>query len=979
VKKKAFHIGRIWVLVAISLLSFSVGFAWADENLQYRRPITISTTMTETDYPMRINLTYDADMKTDFGDVRFYDSDDTTKLSYCLLEKVDGSWALFQVMLPSLQDKTIYAYFGNDSYTSESNFSTCYNLYEDMEGYSEGKYTSSVGSWTVDNAGVWVISDGGDKVFYLNETNALIYYDPSSLNLSDYIATAYIKLGGAGGRYWGFVGRYEDTSNLLGKSYQMLTYDETNRYIQVRRWDDGSYTTIAQGSTTCNLDAYTKIEFRFNGSSITAKIYGCDEQTATDSTYDYGTIALLGHGSAPSYWNNITVRKIVDPEPSYSVGSRETITEPPKYSNINVTPASPQTYGISNIYFNITWTVNVSETNLSAAWIVHDFSGTNQTYFMDNITAIGESTNFSYLLNFTPAAGTYTYRFYANNTEGKINQTDLFTYTINPADSQLTLSASPSWHVAEGTQVNISCSALAGLNVTLYKDGVEVSNPYVASFTFDTYNFSCVISDTVNYTPAFVSNLLVITSGGFGCTDNQTFAFKKVVTNNTFPHTLNFTNLVNQHYVRTDLGDVWTNTSGVSLSKNTTNGYYIIVTNSSEVANYTIYFGNYFANYSYSVANLSGPVLDMTEYEEISPYYVLTFIDEITGANQLPPNSNRSISLYCADGASRFDISDPKILVATYKQLTSIRATITYSATEIYYRDYLVRAPVEQKYIYLVDANKDQVLQMLFTLTDRTGSFDSGSIFKVKKYLEGSLRTITELPFDVENKAIAFLISGDKYQIYVDNGVEERSIGEVYTDPSSLTKNIIIQGVQTLNTTYGNTSFSLTYDSGVINFVWYDPSGQSNLVEMWVYNYSSGQLLYYTSSSNKTRVNFVYTVPDTNSTYKIKWLVHHEFFGNNTLGMEQIFGGYKESPAYFPLKYLISLLGGNLFFFAMFGILPLVMLLPRRFVGIGAFLTVGIVALLSYWNVVVVSTTVLGIGLLLSILIEIHERRRWKE
>ena len=437
--------------------------AWWNTSWDKKRPITITTYQTETDYPMAFNISYDSDMQTDFDDLRFVDSDDSTELSYWIEEKVDGDWAYVWVKIPSLDNKTIYMYYDNPSATSKSNLSITMNLYEDVEEYSEGHYTSSVGSWTVDFGSVWVVDDGGDKVFYFNESS-LIYYDPSSLNLSDYIATAYIKLGGVGGRYWGFVGRYEDTSNTFGKSYHMTTYDETDKYIHVRRWDDGSYTIIAEGSTTCNLDTYTKIEFRFNGSSITAKIYGCDEQTATDSTYDYGTIALHGHGAAPSYWNNITVRKIVDPEPTYTIGAEE-MSSYLYYDNVG-----------SNV--TITWVGEAVEffaywraVNSNLSYYIFSWNASG-TWENDSAVAFGEvNESWSNITKTIPAVDFVSWRIWANNTDNKWNVTTIHNITVllpyvnvtlqSPTKGSITSSSSVAFEFIPEAQNDLA-------NATLY-------------------------------------------------------------------------------------------------------------------------------------------------------------------------------------------------------------------------------------------------------------------------------------------------------------------------------------------------------------------------------------------------------------------------------------------------------------------------------------------------------------------------------
>ena len=92
------------------LFIISGSFAWWDNNWQFKRAITITTPKTETDYQLYINVTYDSDMQSDFDDIRFVDSDDTTELSYWIEEVNDSNWATFYVKIPSFENKTIYMY-----------------------------------------------------------------------------------------------------------------------------------------------------------------------------------------------------------------------------------------------------------------------------------------------------------------------------------------------------------------------------------------------------------------------------------------------------------------------------------------------------------------------------------------------------------------------------------------------------------------------------------------------------------------------------------------------------------------------------------------------------------------------------------------------------------------------------------------------------------------------------------------------------
>lgn len=652
----------------------------------------------------------------------------------------------------------------------------------------------------------------------------------------------------------------------------------------------------------------------------------------------------------------------------------------PQWSGNLTEPASPQTFPVASIEFNVTWT-DAGDT-IDQAWMVHNFSGTSETEYMANQSDV-------WSLNVTnPAAGYYEFVFHANNTAGSSNNSDTYPFTINKgtaelnltlngtesnhsmtyletinvsawtnvsgvtptlhrnstvvanplvydpaygyynftsflnnenytattktffatvakAASGLSMTSSPSWSIAEETQVTITCSANTPLSVTLKRDGVTVSNPYIATLDYDIYSFNCTISDTYNYTPASTTNNLNVVSGGFGCTNTETFAFETNISvpagNDTI--VLDFTSLVDDYKVSSDLGDVFPDVNTTPKGwKNTTNSYFIVNTTGYGGSTVTVKFGNTAVDYSWNTTDNTTPETSFS-YSNVNSYLQLTFIDERTGTVQLPPESNRTISIFCTGGISTVNASNERMIIPTFEESDEVTTKIQYSVTEIYLRNFVIDSYVMNKNVYLVDANEDQVVELLISLQDSTGDFDS-ALFKAKKYVEGTLRTITEHYFDAEDKVIVYLINGDKYSLYIDNGVEARSVGNLYVDSVDLTKTLSIGEVLVQNRTKGNITWSLTNTSTAIEFSYTDYSYETNSVEMYVY-FSNGTTAYYTNSTNRSIVNFVYTVPNTSLRYVAEVKIHHDTFGNNTVEfMRPFFGsvnGTFSYPFFFPL------------------------------------------------------------------------------
>lgn len=122
----------------------------------------------QTDYQVRVTCHYGAGVdggehvylngkcRTDFQDIRFTDSDGETPLDYWLQEKVDSSYAIFWVKIPSIPvapgSATIYVYYGKSDATTISNI---------LNTWLWGDEFNATGNWLKEQGtGLWSIHDG---------------------------------------------------------------------------------------------------------------------------------------------------------------------------------------------------------------------------------------------------------------------------------------------------------------------------------------------------------------------------------------------------------------------------------------------------------------------------------------------------------------------------------------------------------------------------------------------------------------------------------------------------------------------------------------------------------------------------------------------------------------------------------------------------------------------------------------------------
>jgi hypothetical protein len=523
---------------------------------------------------------------------------------------------------------------------------------------------------------------------------------------------------------------------------------------------------------------------------------------------------------------------------------------PPNSSKIIAYPASGQTYPLLWATFNASWT---SKHTLSKVLLENNFTGT-----MKNITVTNHA-GMNYTYNQTTfSAGTYRYRFWANDSSDYWNSTMWRTYTVQKANSLITMTANPSWTINSSIPVTVTCTATKA--VTLYRDGITVSNPYTVTPSFGTFNYTCFINDAQNYTPAYATNFLVVGGSGFGCTSNTTFAFSKTITGLKGKNvTLNV---------------------GKATWKNLTKGYYITV-NLSGATNITVKFGNYIANVSRAFNNhLSPNVSAMSGYAEEHSYYILTFFDEISGLMALPPASNVSVTLVCSLGQNNIPINDTRVLLPSFDTtLTEIRTTVAY-AGDYYSRQLLVAGSVESKSIYLADAYLYTVLQIPIYIDDYSYY---GSKITLYKTSAGTPYIITDGYFDADHKFVAYLVKDEKYFIRLDRTGETRDIGFFF--PATATAlDLVINSISLkpdISLISNNLIMAAENLTNSIRIRYQDLTNKTNSVQILVY-LGTNQTAFW-SNTYVANNNITVTISPLNMSkrYSIKFIVNHQVYGNS--------------------------------------------------------------------------------------------------
>ena len=133
------------------------GANWWNTSWVYRKPINITENSGSNLTYYQILVTVDTQslistikMRSDCGDIRFIDSDDSTNLSYWIESGINTLSTKIWVKVPSISassTKTIYMYYGNPSATSISNGTATFDFFDDFDP-DKNTWTIVSGTWS---------------------------------------------------------------------------------------------------------------------------------------------------------------------------------------------------------------------------------------------------------------------------------------------------------------------------------------------------------------------------------------------------------------------------------------------------------------------------------------------------------------------------------------------------------------------------------------------------------------------------------------------------------------------------------------------------------------------------------------------------------------------------------------------------------------------------------------------------------------
>jgi alpha-tubulin suppressor-like RCC1 family protein len=228
---------------------------------QYRRPITINNPGSAlNDYQVLVNLDTASlisagKIRSDYGDIRFTDSDGKTQLNY---------W--------------------NEGY-----------YFDDFNDNILDGWTATSGTWSISNGEVTQSSALiGEQFLVWNKVASNFVFEARQ------IATS--------GAYIGIIFRYQDINNMY--MLELCTSACTANELQLWKKVAGNWIKIASVSETTPLTQWNTLRVEANGNSIKGYLNGQLKITATDTSFSSGKFGLATAVSTTGKFDDVRVAEI---------------------------------------------------------------------------------------------------------------------------------------------------------------------------------------------------------------------------------------------------------------------------------------------------------------------------------------------------------------------------------------------------------------------------------------------------------------------------------------------------------------------------------------------------------------------------------------------------------------------------------------------------------------------------------------------
>lgn len=287
-----------------------------------RQSVTITNTgSAQTDYQVKLSITYDSDMNADFSDLRFTNSSGTV-LPYWVETKTDSTSATVWVKVDSLGGNTttdIYMYYGNASATTASDGNNVFLLFDD---FSSGSIDTN--KWTLqNNTNLQSIVSGELNIGPGSQAWNQAIYSTAAFPRSDLSFEMKYRWPTNIPSYDALMMGWDDG----GASYANLVYGYYNdgncsSPCPIQVYESANYRGVVTGGFAVGTQYLTRIRMRASGGAYYEQSSDGGQTWTLSYTSTFSTATNLHPGwalySGTHIFDDVRVRKWMTTEPTSS-------------------------------------------------------------------------------------------------------------------------------------------------------------------------------------------------------------------------------------------------------------------------------------------------------------------------------------------------------------------------------------------------------------------------------------------------------------------------------------------------------------------------------------------------------------------------------------------------------------------------------------------------------------------------------------
>jgi hypothetical protein len=307
----------------------------ADSSFDLRKRIRVANNDNQTysSTSVKVNITYDSDMKSDFSDLRFTSGDGVTQIPFWVEKYTASSEAQIWVLIPSLPasgQAVVQMYYGSTTASSVSDGNAVFNAFDD---YEDNNITEYSGDTTLFNAVGTPVYGGSYSLKPTNTsgktTDGIFRFD-QTINQGEIIRyMQYVNTSGTSDEPCTLFGVQSPGTN--NQNYAVcLEQFGTDRISLARNVanNDTSGTVLATSTVTYTTGWYEVVIDWQTNDDIDVYLYNSSGSLVTSISANDTNYTSGGYGYAFWYqngaWDSFTSRPRVNTLPTTHTGAEQT-------------------------------------------------------------------------------------------------------------------------------------------------------------------------------------------------------------------------------------------------------------------------------------------------------------------------------------------------------------------------------------------------------------------------------------------------------------------------------------------------------------------------------------------------------------------------------------------------------------------------------------------------------------------------------